>query len=120
MGVASTLEFGNPFARTSNTDVYQSATVTRASVETTVTATRPVTSVAGVPLTLKTSGKLAKIDVAVGDTRRTTQASPLGGYLREILTGQKLPSDLANATTTSPRHSQNTVALVDACVLDLA
>lgn len=49
------------------TPTYQTATVARTNLSTSVTATGPVAAVSNLPLTFKSSGKLASIDVAVGD-----------------------------------------------------
>jgi HlyD family secretion protein len=46
---------------------YQTATVQRGNIEVSVTATGPIEAVNSLPLTFKTSGKLAELDVQPGD-----------------------------------------------------
>jgi multidrug efflux pump subunit AcrA (membrane-fusion protein) len=57
---------GNPFARSQTTPTYQTAQVSQGTVQVTVSATGPITTAASVPLTFKSSGKLAEVDVSVG------------------------------------------------------
>ena len=59
---------GAPFARTPSTPTYQTAQASQGSVQATVSATGPITTLSSVPLTFKTSGQLAEIDVGVGQT----------------------------------------------------
>src|SRR5690242_13428720 len=46
---------------------YQTSTASRGTVSQTVSATGPITNPTSVPLTFKSSGKLAELDVAIGD-----------------------------------------------------
>jgi hypothetical protein len=51
--------------------------------------------------------------VMYDSTAGTTQALPMGEYLKEILTGQRLPSDLASEAASSPLlQAELTVAFV--------
>ena len=59
---------GNPFSRAQATPTYQTATAAQGAVEVTVSATGPITAPASVPLSFKSSGRLAEIDVTVGQT----------------------------------------------------
>ena len=56
-------------------------------------------------------------------TAGTTQALPLGEYLKDILTGQNLPADLASQSATSPllrAGGLTSTDLTDAFVPDAA
>src|ERR687886_2681946 len=57
---------GNPFAKTSAAPTYQTAAASQGTVQVTVSATGPITTPASVPLSFKSAGKLAEIDVSVG------------------------------------------------------
>src|SRR5207237_10773240 len=57
---------GNPFAANQRAVTYQTASVRQGTLQTTVSATGPVTNPTSVPLSFKSSGKLAEVDVAVG------------------------------------------------------
>src|SRR5579864_8368132 len=57
---------GNPLARNQQAPVYATAPVRQGTLQVTVSATGPVTSAQSVPLSFKSSGKLAEVDVAVG------------------------------------------------------
>src|SRR4029079_5050823 len=59
---------GHPLARGEQAPVYQTTPVTQGNVQMTVAATGPIVNAASVPLTFKSSGKLAEIDVAVGQS----------------------------------------------------
>src|ERR687886_754501 len=52
---------------------YQTATVNRVNLITVVSGTGPITTAASLPLTFKSSGRLAELDVQVGDQVTTGQ-----------------------------------------------
>ena len=52
---------------------YQAAPVTQGTLQVVISATGPITSPTSIPLTFKNSGKLAEVDVAVGDTVKAGQ-----------------------------------------------
>jgi multidrug efflux pump subunit AcrA (membrane-fusion protein) len=68
LGGAYAAVAGNPFARSSATPTYQTAAAALGTVQTTVSATGPITAPATIPLSFKTAGKLTEIDVSVGQT----------------------------------------------------
>ncbi|HEY2596299.1 MAG TPA: efflux RND transporter periplasmic adaptor subunit, partial [Chloroflexota bacterium] len=68
LAIAYVAVLGDPFSHSTPAPTYQTAQATQGSVQVTVSATGPVTTVASVPLTFKTSGQLSEIDVAVGQT----------------------------------------------------
>ena len=61
---------GNPLTRNQQVTTYQTAAVGQGTVQVAVAATGPITNPASVPLSFKSSGKLAEIDVAIGQHNR--------------------------------------------------
>src|SRR6266536_1894080 len=68
---------GNPLTRGRETPTYQTAQVSQGNVQLTVAATGPITNPASVPLSFKSSGKLADVDVAVGQQVKAGQTLAL-------------------------------------------
>src|SRR5262245_15405665 len=62
-----------PFARTPSTPTYQTAQVSQGSLQLTVSATGPVVNPASVPLSFPSAGKLAEVNVGVGQMVTTGQ-----------------------------------------------
>src|SRR3981081_1216541 len=65
---------GTPFTRNQQVTTYQTAAVGQGTVQVTVAATGPITNPASVPLSFKSSGKLAEADVAIGQQVTAGQA----------------------------------------------
>ena len=53
--------------------MHETAPVARSTLQVTVSATGPITNPQSVPLTFKSAGKLARVDVSVGDTVKAGQ-----------------------------------------------
>src|SRR5690242_7157441 len=68
LGGAYVVVNGNPFNRAAAAPTYQTSAATLGTVQTTVSATGPISMPASVPLSFKSSGKLTELDVAVGQT----------------------------------------------------
>ena len=58
--------FPNPLTNSQKTLTYPTSPVTTGTLQVTVAATGPVTNASSVPLTFKSTGKLAEVDVTVG------------------------------------------------------
>src|SRR5215469_10236372 len=74
VGLIAALAAGTAFAfgtgalgRRSSSTQYQTAAVTRGSLQLTISATGPVTNPTSVPVTFKSQGKLAQVYVSAGD-----------------------------------------------------
>src|SRR5256885_1400854 len=65
---------GNPLTRNQQVTTYQTAQVSQGTLQVTVAATGPITNPASVPLSFKSSGKLAEVDVAIGQQVTAGQA----------------------------------------------
>src|SRR5712691_379266 len=65
---------GNPLTRNQQVTTYQTAAVGQGTLQVTVAATGPITNPASVPLSFKSSGKLAEVDVAIGQQVTAGQA----------------------------------------------
>ena len=65
---------GNPLNRNQQAPTYQTAQVSQGNLQVTVAATGPITNPASVPLSFKSSGKLAEVDVSVGQHVTAGQA----------------------------------------------
>src|SRR3712207_3082034 len=59
---------GNPLTRGPEAPTYQTSAVRQGALQVTVAATGPVTNPSSIPLSFPSSGRLAEIDVAVGQT----------------------------------------------------
>src|SRR5207302_10769204 len=59
--------FGNPLTNSQKTLTYPTSPVATGTLQVTVAATRPVTNGSSGPLTFKSTGKLAELDVTVGE-----------------------------------------------------
>src|SRR5947207_10012972 len=65
---------GNPLTRNQQVTTYQTAAVSQGTLQVTVAATGPISNPASVPLSFKSSGKLAELDAAVGQHVTAGQA----------------------------------------------
>lgn len=61
------------FGRRQQLPVYATAAVTRSTLQVSVSATGPITNPQSVPLSFKSAGKLARLDVSVGDPVKAGQ-----------------------------------------------
>src|SRR5262249_28711665 len=66
LGGSEVATAGNPLTPVQQAVPYQTGGVTQATWQVTVAATGPVTNPASVPLSFKNAGKLAEVDVALG------------------------------------------------------
>src|SRR3984893_4415915 len=57
---------GNPLTRSQQAVTYPTSAVRQGTLQVTVSATGPITNPATVPLSFKSSGKLAELDVTLG------------------------------------------------------
>ena len=83
--------FPNPLTNSQKTLTYPTSPVTTGTLQVTVAATGPVTNASSIPLTFKSTGKLAEVDVTVG------QQVKAGDVLAKLDT-----SDLQTALATGP------------------
>src|SRR5436305_972988 len=67
LGVTAWAIYNGMFAQRQAAPTYQTAQVTRGNLVAAVSATGPVTSPTSLALTFKANGRLAELDVAVGD-----------------------------------------------------
>src|SRR5438876_3161445 len=96
---------GNPLTRNQQTPTYQTAPVSTGTLQVTVAATGPITNPASVPLSFKSSGKLAEVDVAVGQQVAAGQT-----LARLDTTDLKIALDQANATLAQQQANLATVS----------
>src|SRR5207247_2356649 len=95
---------GNPLTRNQQATTYQTARATQGNLQMTVAATGPITNPASVPLSFKSAGKLAEVDVAVG--QQVTQ----GQTLAKLDTGDlQIALDQARAALTQQQANLATV-----------
>ena len=94
---------GNPFNRAAATPTYQTTPASLGSVQTTVSATGPITFPASVPLSFKSSGKLTEVDVAVGQTVTAGQVAGQRGHHRPPGRGRSGAGD-ARAAAGGPQQ----------------
>src|SRR5438309_1038506 len=101
--------FGNPLTNSQKTLTYPTSPVSTGTLQVTVAATGPVTNGSSVPLTFKSTGKLAEVDVTVG------QQVKAGDVLARLDT-----SDLQTALDQDQLAVQNAQKVLDDANVSLA
>src|SRR5207249_3123582 len=108
---------------------YQTAQVTRGNLVAAVSATGPITSPTSLPLTFKANGRLAELDVAVGDkvvagqvlahlaNARNTLASA-GSQYDAAIAADNVALANAQKALDSARHQNDTAIAADVAALN--